>query len=277
MTTRLDFSIEHDSLFLSGSRFGNGSRHLLAFHGFGQDSWAMRPLENALVDTTVWSFNLPFHGESTYRNQPEPISNDLWKAAMQKFLKQNGIECFSLAGYSMGGKFALSTLASFPDKVENMYLMAPDGIKTSFWYSMSTYPQWARNYFQRLIEQPEPFFKLAGTLNRYKLMDSGILKFAEWHMHTPEKRRKVYNSWTSSSELKFSMRRIAKLLLDNDIKLHLYLGEHDKLMTAKGMSRLLKHLPKPAYCLHILPTGHTGLIRAAAQSLRQHEGTDSIG
>ena len=255
------------NLQLHGIRYGKGRFPVLAFHGYGQEAAAFKPFSDLLPQYSVYSFDLPFHGYSHYTRQDQPLAIPEWQEAIGKFLAEHNIKRFSIAAYSMGGKFALALILAFADRIDNAYLVAPDGISTSFWYSMSTYPRWARNYFKKLVEEPKPFFKLANTLNRYKLMDSGILKFAEWHMNTPAKRRKVYNSWTSSSHFRFNMKQLAQTITKAKINLELFIGKHDKIMTPTGMHKLTRYLPQAAYKMHILPSGHSGLILASAKLL----------
>jgi len=55
-------------------------------------------------------------------------------------MKKEDFHEFHLIGYSMGGKFALLTYELFDKKVKSLTLLAPDGIKTGLWYSISSYP-----------------------------------------------------------------------------------------------------------------------------------------
>lgn len=262
-------------------RWGNGPKVLLAFHGFGQHGQYYSPFARALADThTIWSFDMFFHGHSVWPDSRKPLTREFWHRMIGGFLAENKIDRFEMSGYSMGGKFVLATLEMMAPSIDRLILIAPDGIRTSFWYSMATYPSWSRNFFRKIVEEPEPFYKLMHNLERYRLMDKGILRFADWHMSNPEKRMKVYNSWTVFSPLRFNMRYIADLIQKNNISLEMYLGRYDKIMTPQGMQRLLRHLKD--YKLEVLNTGHSGLIDMVAHQLddqnrgnRQNENTRS--
>lgn len=251
-------------------RWGNGPKTLLAFHGFGQYGQFYYPFARALADThTIWSFDMFFHGQSVWPDPRKPLTREYWHRMFSAFLQTHGIDRFELCGYSMGGKFVLATLEMMAPSVDRLILIAPDGIRTSFWYSMATYPSWSRNFFRSMVEKPEPFYKLMHNLERYRLMDKGILRFADWHMSNPEKRMKVYNSWTVFSPLRFNMRHIAALIRNNNIPLEMYLGRYDKIMTPQGMQRLLRHLKD--YKLEVLNTGHSGLIDMVARQLYEQK------
>jgi pimeloyl-ACP methyl ester carboxylesterase len=124
---------------------GNGPEHLLMFHGFGQDNNSFDSLSKLLSPLyTVYVFDLYFHGQSVWGDDEKALEKKRWKEIIQHFLLENKIENFCVAGYSLGGKFALATLEAFPEKTRAIILLAPDGIKTSFWYSIATYPLFFR-------------------------------------------------------------------------------------------------------------------------------------
>ncbi|MBA4055299.1 MAG: alpha/beta hydrolase, partial [Marivirga sp.] len=131
---------------------GSGSKILLVFHGFGQDHKVFRELTESLSGIyTIYLFDLYFHGKSEWGYDELPLEKEHWKDTIQQFLNENEIEKFCLAGFSLGGKFVLSTLESFPSKTEEVFLLAPDGIKTSSWYSLATYPIIFRKIFKSMI------------------------------------------------------------------------------------------------------------------------------
>src|SRR5687767_8509330 len=103
-------------------KLGNGPKVLLAFHGFGQDISFFSPVAEALVNEfTIYAFDLFFHGKSWLEKEHAPLSKALLADLMQRFLAKEKVEKFSVTGFSMGGKFALSVLESFPEKVHSLY------------------------------------------------------------------------------------------------------------------------------------------------------------
>ena len=247
--------------------YRGGPKVLLAFHGFGQSFSYFSPIANALEnDYTVYSLDLFYHGQSIWPDSNTPVTKEFWKDFIGNFLKIHEINEFSLAGFSLGGKFVLATFEAFPERTKSILFIAPDGIRTSFWYSLATYPAWARKFFQGLVEKPDPFFKLLNTMRKLQVVDEGIIRFAHYQMSSKHQRERVYNTWVMSRELKFDMERIAKLINKYDVKISMYLGRYDKLMTQKGMTKLLKHVKK--YDLQVLETGHGMMIDKVARHLK---------
>jgi pimeloyl-ACP methyl ester carboxylesterase len=238
---------------------GNGSHSMLIFHGFGQDMSVFEYLSTHLSrDYTFYVFDLFFHGKSTWAHGERTLEKKEWAEFMRLFLEQNRIENFSLAGFSLGGKFVLATFESFPQRTKEIFLIAPDGIKTSFWYSMATYPTILRNFFKSMILRPERFFAIAYFLNKRGWVDRGLIRFAEYQMNSEEKRKRVYYSWVVFRHLTFSLNSIARLLNHHSVKLTMIVGKYDNVITPSNMKSLLDKVPH--HKLEILESGHSGLI-----------------
>lgn len=251
---------------LSFSTAGNGPRALLAFHGFGQDRHVFKELsEKFSGHYTLYVFDLYFHGTSQWNKGEQPLERPFWKELLTEFLVQHRIEKFDLLGFSMGGKFALATLEAFPEKTGKAFLLAPDGIKTSMWYSLATYPLFLRNFFKSMIMKPQRFHAIANTAFKLGLIDKGILRFTESQMNTTEKRERVYYSWVVFRHLKFNVDLLAEQIVSHNIEMTIVVGRHDKIITAGNMKRLLKKVMTAR--LEILETGHNGLISTWAESL----------
>ncbi len=247
---------------------GNGPQNLLMFHGFGQDNNSFYPLSKAISSQyTAYVFDLYFHGESHWGYGEDPLEKDHWKKTLEEFFRENRIEHFSLAGYSLGGKFALATLEAFPEKTKALVLLAPDGLKTSPWYSLATYPLMFRKLFKSMIDHPEKFQTLARILYQCGLVKKGVLKFAEFQMNSREKRARVYYSWVVFRHLKFNLKKIASLINSHQVPLTVVVGQFDQVIKPKDMERLLRKVDR--YVFETPEVGHTGLIAASGSYFRK--------
>jgi len=248
---------------------GNGSKNLLVFHGFGQTRKAFDNFSSSVsANYKLYIFDLYFHGQSKWGYDERPLEKHLWKKTIEHFLEVHQLDKFSLCGFSLGGKFALATLEAFPEKVESIILIAPDGIKTSFWYSLATYPLLFRGLFKSMVHHPNRFRMVSRKLSALGVVDKGLIRFAEQQMDTEDKRQRVYYSWVVFRHLTFDLKTIAELINRYSIALILITGKFDKVIRSGNMQKLLVHVKK--YRHEILDTGHNGLINGAAELLKNN-------
>jgi pimeloyl-ACP methyl ester carboxylesterase len=235
---------------------GSGQNTILMFHGYGQDHTIFNKYDD---DTyTFYHIDLFFHGQSIWDKDEQPLEKSEWKKLIDKILTENNINSFTVLGFSMGGKFAMATLEAFPERVNEIILLAPDGIKTSYWYSLATYPIAFRKFFRSMISNHKRFLAIASGAKRLGLIDKGVLRFVETQMDSEEKRKRVYFSWVVFRHLKFDIDHIAELINKHKIKLRLFVGRYDKIITAGNMTRLTSKVKDAQF--EIVEAGHNSLI-----------------
>ncbi|WMN10892.1 alpha/beta hydrolase [Marivirga salinae] len=245
---------------------GNGKTPLLAFHGFGQSKEVYNSFSELLGEKyTVYAFDIYYHGKSEWKDRNQALEKQDWEEILKMFLQKHEINEFAVVGYSMGGKFALASLELFPRKIKEFLLIAPDGIKTSFWYSLATYPNSFRRFFRAMIVQPKYFYQILKFTKKLGLVDKSLLKFANTQMNTRKKRRRVYLTWVVFRHLKFDLKLIAFLINQNKIPTMMFTGKYDKIITAENMMDLLKHVKEYEHV--ILEAGHNTLIADTAKHL----------
>lgn len=252
-------------------KLGHGPKALLAFHGFGQSSAAFLPITEALQNEyTVYAFDLFHHGPSRLGKKHAPLTKTYLTTLIADFLETEGIRSFAVAGFSMGGKFAFTILESFPERIHTVFLIAADGIKTSFWYSLATYPGWLSGFFKRTVLKPEPLFKLVQVMANLNLMHPSVLRFAASQLEDTPKRLQLYRSWIDFRPLTFELKNIAFLLNKHKIPVTFLFGRYDRIITAEGVKFFTETLEN---CEVItLKTGHTQLLEAVGRYLKEHPG-----
>lgn len=254
----MDQSIQYENAELHYHVSGSGLKPLLVFHGFGQDHQTFSEFFGKIANQyTIYSFDIFFHGKSKWYSE-NPLEKTFWKELLSAFLNKHKIERFSVLGFSMGGKFALASLEVLPEKMESIFLLAPDGIRISPWYRFATFSGPTRNLLKSMILKPKRFQLIANLAFKLGFIGKGTLHFVESQMNKEEKREQVYYSWTVFRYLKFDIKKLASLINSNNISLTIIVGKYDKIITAKSMNRLLKRVNKHKF--EILETGHNGLI-----------------
>lgn len=247
---------------------GNGKHPLLVFHGFGQDHTLYVSLLKALSKNyTLYIVDLFFHGKSEWNAGEEPLKKSTWNKMIAVLLHDQGIDRFSILAYSLGGKFALAVIEGFPQRIEKVFLLAPDGIKTSIWYSLATYPKILRRFFRSMIFHHERFLAIANKLNEWNVADKGLIRFADFQMNSEAKRKRVYYSWVVFRHMTSDLKRIGRLINENHIGLAVIAGKYDRVIRPENMQRLLKHVRD--YKFEILESGHTGLVAESLHLLNE--------
>ena len=87
-------------------------------------------------------------------------------------------------------------------------------------------------------------------------------------------RKRVYYSWVVFRHLNYDLNKIAKLINQNEVKLDVFIGQFDKIITTKNMRGLLSKVPGAN--LHLLKAGHNTLIAESMKVLTKYEARKGI-
>lgn len=244
---------------------GSGDTVVLWFHGFGQNHQAFDKItEPHSQEFTHYSFDLFFHGNSVWVGDGAIEKQD-WKELIQLFLDQTGLKNFSIASFSIGCRFAVALAEQFPDRIQNLIMLAPDGIQFRFWYSFATYPYLCRKLFQRIVTKPAFWNRLLSFLEVTRLIDRKLLRFAQRQMDTQQKRNQVYQSWVNFRHLKCNKAGLILLAEVHKISITLIAGTRDKVVPARLIQKLKNQ--KPVLDYHSLNASHNELIGMSGEHL----------
>lgn len=169
------------------------------------------------------------------------LSPQDWKSYFEKLIKKESIETFSIVGYSMGGRFALTTFKHFSHKIEHLYLVAPDGLVSGNWYKFATGSHVQRLLFKSVLNSYSTFLAFAKSLSKIGMLNKGLLKFSSMHLQNKEERNRVYNTWTSFRLLNLSPIELDSISKKHKISIDLILGNYDRVIPIKRIEpQLLK-------------------------------------
>ena len=243
---------------------GTGNRTLLTFHGFGQDHRFMMPLDVLGGEFQVFYFDLPHHGKSS-REERSTIEKSELVQSFDTFFESNTIDRFSIGAFSLGGKFLFTLLEGFSDRIDNLFLLAPDGIRTNIWYRIATMNRLTLALLRSVTLHPEAYLKGAAWFQRMGWMDKSLLRFVETHMDTVDRRELVYRVWRSHRRLRFNERRLIRLINQHGIQVLLYLGKYDRVIPEDPFEYFISKIEKIEYVS--LDCGHQKLIDRASKRI----------
>ncbi len=246
---------------------GTGKEIHLVFHGFGHQHQDMLPFEALVDEEKRFIFiDIFYHGRSVWRDHNRVLDKSVWKMLLEQLMEEEHFTSFHLIGYSMGGKFSLLTYELFPEQTKSLCLLAPDGIKTGIWYSLTSYPGGLNPLFKNVIFRPKRFFSLVEGLRRIGIVDQSLLKFMRNEMGTRSKRAQVYLTWRVFGGLQIQLNQIISSLKTHQTPITLYLGEFDKMITETNLKRFSSRIPHIK--VWVLPVGHGQLIEAVVNRLK---------
>lgn len=251
-------TISHNDLSLSYRKVGNGSRHILCFHGHGKDHKDFVAWKDFLSDYTIYSFDLFGHGRSEIPNHriPDlPITPKEFITIFQIFFEQEKLNRVTLLGYSLGGKIALNLFQDLPQYVENIIMLAPDGLKEIGWYTKTSEIKWLQRLYQRTIDKPVWFFKFIRVLRFFRILPKGLYKFLQYQFSNKERRTNSFNTWAFYRKL-FPNHDLLKNQFKNySIPSVVVLGKYDKVIKS-SFGPYFKHHVYPDLEIIELETGH---------------------
>ena len=260
--------VRHAAGKLAYRRFGSGSEVWIFFHGFGQCHQDMLSFDKLRTSKQSYLFvDLIYHGQSSWNTSEKALKKEEWKTILLSLLQQESIDTFHLVGYSMGGKFALLSYELLPKRIISLSLLAPDGIKTGLWYSMSNYPSGIHPLFKQVVFRPKRFFTLVDGLKTAGLLQKSLVKFVKTQLETRSKRAQAYLVWKVLGGLHLQLGIVIRQLRQRPIPVTLVLGEFDRMVSPKNLERFTAKVPQLR--LLQLPVGHGQLIEATVSYLHQ--------
>jgi pimeloyl-ACP methyl ester carboxylesterase len=216
---------------VSYEKWGTGPQVLLAFHGFGQSASIFQNIAPALRDTfTVYACSLFYHGESKFPQHilpGEPLPPEFLKQGVIEFCQQFNIDRFSLMGYSLGGKLVLKLMEMLPERIDSVILLAPDGVKKSYWYYFATRHFIGKRLFRKAVLKPKLLFTMVNIFRALGFFNEKMKKFVYSQFSDAENRLKIMNVWNTYSIITPRMRTVKSIIREHGIKTLIFTGMYD--------------------------------------------------
>lgn len=250
--------------------YGSGPLPVLAFHGFGRTGADFAVLEQELGDRcTLYAFDLHFHGNSpSYPERAEtPFTPRELAVYFAAFADKIGAAKVLLLGYSLGGRIALSLVEHMPERIEGVFLAAPDGLITRPWYRGLAASNVGRGLYRRFVERPKVVHGIIDGLRSTRLMNERMHRFLKGQTDSKAKRMLVRDVWLSYRAIEPDLAAVGALVRAHHIPVHLFFGTHDRVIKPAFGSNLSKHAPELVRQQE-LPFGHVLLTTELGAAMR---------
>ncbi len=220
---------------------GEGSKLMVIFHGFSDKA----SLFDVILPTIgekyhAWAVSLPYHGKTKW-HEGKFYKEDLY-FLIDKIRQLSGKQRITLMGYSMGGKIVLNMLQKYASDVDEIILLAPDGIKTHKLYDIHGLPLVYIQFFKFLMKRPKLFFKTAKYFYKRNILTKFLYDFTKNHFSTPEQRQRFFMISDSIRAFKPNLLSVKQLLNKYNIPVYLFLGVRDEVILPESAEELSHEL-----------------------------------
>jgi pimeloyl-ACP methyl ester carboxylesterase len=260
------FTIDISGGTIQAIAWGNGKQLLVCLHGFGEEADSFACLEDFLGDRfTIVAFDLPLHGDTKWK-KAYMEEKDLYECILH-LLSHFNKQRFSLLGYSMGGRISLFATQHFAEKMDQLLLVAPDGLRYNPWFLFATQIRPGRYLFRWNIYHPKLFFTLLKTGKFLRIVNQSLYKFVFQYMNNEEKRLQVYQVWTCMKDIMPDTKKVKKMLLQYQIPSLLFFGKYDRVIPPSLADSFCNGLQLTTVI--VLDKGHNLLSKELGKLIRE--------
>lgn len=259
------FSVSYKKSSIHYSLLGQCDEILLCIHGFAENADSFFSLAQRLSNKyTLVLIDMPLHGKSIWKEDLLFTVEEL--AEIINTIPVIANKKFSVMGYSMGGRIALTLYQYMPQRIKQLVLAAPDGIIINFWYRLATQTSFGNKLFYIVMKNPSGFFFITKMLKKLSLINTGVYKYADQYLKTANMRERLYNIWTIMRKMKPDIPFVKKLVAEYKTPVILIYGKYDKVIRYTTGEKFCIGIEE--FCtLHILDCGHRVLHEKNAAAI----------
>lgn len=262
----------YDDFVLEYKIFGSGKEQMLAFHGMGREADDYKIFEHTLgMRYQIIAINIFFHGNSVYpksRIFDNQIKKKELAELIEHFLQQININRFSLMGYSLGGRFALTLTQFLHKRIDRLVLIAPDGLKRSVYNEFTTGTNVGKNFVKWMVNYPESFFDTIDTLHKYRFISPKMRKVIQIHFETHDRRTLMRDAISSFRYINPNLRKVSNNINNCNIELIMIFGKYDFIIPLKLGEHFMKFITSKKK-LHVINASHNILTENTLKTLSE--------
>jgi pimeloyl-ACP methyl ester carboxylesterase len=251
--------------------YGSGPKPMLAFHGYGMTGKQFHVLKNSILTKYhVYGFDHFFHGESALEGWSEKqilegMPREIVRAYLAEWFKIYSEQKVSLLAYSIGANLALVLLEEYAELIEEVILMAPDGLSVYKGFHFLQHHPVGKYLFRRVTKSKWLAPRLLKTLKKVRFIDDSLYTIAYSEIDTEKKRLDVYYTLNLIRLLKPRTDTVIRLVNQHRIRLTLIFGRDDELFPKSAAMAFIEQLDK-ARVLEV-PLGHWLVVPALDEYL----------
>jgi pimeloyl-ACP methyl ester carboxylesterase len=262
---------ENELVSLHYYKFGEGPKAMLCFHGYGMHGKQFKLLESSLGSTyTFYGLDLFFHKETKLRDQSLPtIKKGISKAGLAAFIStfcdHEGIDRFSVIGYSMGTHYATIVTEEMASRVDEYIVVAPSSLEPGKLIRFFSKAKTGNRILKRVALSDRLLLNMLKLFKKLRLIDSSEYKILHSEIETHELRFNFYACFTYLRFLETDEKRLHNAIEDNNIRSIFIFGRRDRSFPPSIGDKFIPQL-KNATVL-VLDEGHEMIKKDFAEKL----------
>ncbi|KAF0239410.1 MAG: alpha/beta hydrolase fold [Chitinophagaceae bacterium] len=222
-------------------RFGTGERLVFCFHGYGELASSFAVFEPYLGNEfTLIAIEAPFHGKTDWQGELLLKPSDL--ITVMKEIAGDNHQAWILFGYSMGGRMAMKIMELIPEQIEQLILVAPDGLHKNKWQWFTSNTYLGNQLFKYTMKNPSWILGSLKVTEQLNLMNMSIQKFIHYYLDDAQQRAELYKIWTTNRKFRPHLGRLKKLIAKHQVRMVLIFGKHDRIILTKRGTRFSQNL-----------------------------------
>lgn len=224
-------------------KFGQGEQLLIALHGFSDRGRMFEVMAKSLSGRfSLIALDLPFHGQTQW-HKSDFSKQDLLEI-MSRVLEKEGKTRFSLLGFSFGARLAQGMLPELASQVDHLYLLSPDGIKTTGMGAAENTPMWVRRWLYRNFQHANQLLAILRIAQRMHLISPMMLAFLTRNLSRPERIQRSFGCWLSMDSFAIKKIEIQRIITEYRLPIDLIIGAEDPLLSPVELEAFYSNLPQ---------------------------------
>lgn len=268
-----DHYFEHPRVTLHYYKYGTGKKSILCFHGFGMHGKQFRVLEATLGSKyTFYGFDLFFHKQTrltdnSLKHLKAGISKRELADLIEDFCRHEGIDRFSMIGYSMGTHYATAIVEQLVDRIDEYIVAAPAALNPGRMIRYLSRNRVGNKLLEKLALSQKALPRLLRLCRKMRLLDAANYAIITNETATPELRYNFYASMTYLRHLDTDMAALKRVLQLDHIKSIFIFGKRDRMYPERIGKKLIPEIRQAQTV--ILETNHQMINQSFASSLER--------
>lgn len=245
--------------------FGVGERLLICLPGFGTERSIFHFLADHLPDQTCMAaLDLPWLGESTAPDAFQAWTIEDWNSLWEKIMAHfPACTTITLLGFSLGARIALHFYAHSQQAIDQLVLVAADGLKLHPLYRFCVKTALGRFIFKKTMRHPGWILRVLRILSTLKLIGKAPYRFVRSQLEGAATRQMIERVWLGYASLRQDRKKMVAEAQAGQTAWHLIWGEQDQVIRPKFGKAFARQVPGTT--LKLVKGGHFLLNRPSQE------------